>query len=111
MKKITLAILALVLVTVTTAFTWQHNNDNSKKAVNTAYFEYQMNTTSGENEEENWLKVSEPSSNCLENEGVLCTISAPIANPTDIHPDFSGVRAANEDVRTSDLITDRTFKP
>jgi uncharacterized protein YxeA len=107
MKKITLAILALVVVTVTTAFTWQRNDDTANKEVSTAYFQYQLSTTSGENDAENWKKVADPDNLCASGANVLCTIMAPIANPTDIHPDFTGI----SDVRNSQSISARVFKP
>lgn len=106
MKKITLAILALVLVTVTTAFTWQRNGNAAKKEVSTAYFHYQLSTTSGENNAANWRKVDNPEGLCEPGVDVLCTIMAPIANPTDIHPDFTGI----SNVRTSPNISARVFK-
>lgn len=104
----TLAILALVLVTVTTAFTWQRNDGAVKKEVTDyAYFHYQLDDPSGENSASNWSKVENPENLCPQGEDVLCTIMAPIADPGDIHPDFTGIG----NVRTSSSISQRVFKP
>lgn len=108
MKKIKLAILALVLVTVTTAFTWQHNDDNVKSAaIANVYFEYRETNPGGVNEPSNWFKISESSISCMEENGVLCTIKAPIADANDTHPDFTGIT----DVLTDSRIEVRLFKP
>jgi hypothetical protein len=107
MKKMTLAILALVLVTVTTAFAWQRNDGAAKKDVTDyAYFRYTPELPGGENNELNWEKVSETSSVCLDDEGFPCTIKAPIANSQDMHPDFTGIT----DVSTDQRILERTFR-
>lgn len=105
MKKITLAILALVLVTVTTAFTWQRNDDSAKKEVTTAYFYFQGTDPADEIDEEKWVQVDNPANLCEEGARVLCTIMAPIG--TDGHPDFTGIT----DVRNSQSITLIAFKP
>ncbi|HEY0060081.1 MAG TPA: hypothetical protein VGB56_13175 [Flavisolibacter sp.] len=108
MKKITLAILAMVLVTVTTAFTWQRNDDATKKDVtNFAYFKYLGTIPDGENDAENWEKVESPANLCPTGNNVLCTIMAPIADPGDTHPDFTGI----QDVRTSQSISSKVYKP
>jgi hypothetical protein len=108
MKKTTLAILALVLVTVATAFTSQRNEDTTTKAaIDYAYFQYNLNITSGENNEDNWT-VIETSGNCAENGTVLCVIQAPMS-ADGIHPDFSGFDP-EDDVRTSELILSRSYK-
>lgn len=106
MKKMTLAILALVLVTVTTAFTSQHNNDAAKKdATDYAYFEYTGSGASGENDPSNWREVSGPLEACSGGGEVLCVIQAPMA-ANGTQPDFTGI----SNIRNSSLVPFISFK-
>lgn len=106
MKKLKWIVAALALVITTTAFTWQRNDDDTEKDITDyAYFHYQLCTSDGENDPSNWVKVSPPEEYCSEGNEVLYIILAPIANLSDIHPDFTGI----SDVRTSSMITHRVF--
>lgn len=106
MKKMSLAALALVLVTVTTAFTSQRNGEEVKAATEYAYFRYDLTTTSGEDDPDNWTKLPGLSTeNCNADEGVFCVIQAPLAED-GIHPDFTGI----SDLRSSSMITSKYYK-
>lgn len=107
MKKITLTLLVLVVVTVTTAFIGQSNAAVKKNVTDYAYFQYLGGEPDGENDAQNWLKVSNPQNLCEVGNRVLCTIMAPIANSADDHPDFTGIT----DVRGSTVITQKVYKP
>lgn len=107
MKKITLALLALVVVSVTTAFIGQSNAAAKKDVTEYAYFQYLGGEPDGENDAQNWEKVLDPQNLCEEGTRVLCTIMAPIDNSSNDHPDFTGIT----DVRNSEVITHLVYKP
>ncbi len=105
-NKITLGLIAFVLVALTSAFAFKSDTPVEKPRAN-AYFVYSGSSTSGENNASMWQKVASPSNLCLQGSNVLCTILAPIADAEDEHPDFTGI----SNVRTSLSVSQRVYKP
>lgn len=109
MKKIKLlSLIAIVLAIGASAFS-NVKNDVVKKenATDYAYFVFTGTSVSEENDEMKWQKVTNPSNQCDQGNNLLCTILAPLANPNDVHPDFSGI----SDVRTALEISEREYRP
>jgi hypothetical protein len=109
MKKISLLpLFALVMAVAASAFTLKENQ-RAKKAVPSgqAYFVFMGTQASQENQATNWERVESPANLCSEGENLLCTILAPIADPEDEHPDFTGI----SNVRTSPSISESVYKP
>ena len=105
--RFSLPVAALVLGIVFSAFTRPQEVVVKKGSTDYAYFLYSQSTATNENNAAMWNKVESPSGLCSNGQNVLCTILAPIADPDDEHPDFTGI----SNVRTSPAISSRVFKP
>lgn len=111
MKNYFFGLLAVVFALGASAFT-QVSEQKAQPAVALTEYAYFYLTTSNagdENDASKWdyITSQNPGDIGCEGENVLCTIYAPIANPMDTHPDFTGI----SDVRTSTLVFSKVYKP
>lgn len=111
MKKYLTGIFAVMLALCASAFTTQSAKKAkpTKTITGSAYFYLTTDNVGDENTAALWdiIPSQDPGDVGCEGEDVLCTIYAPIANPTDTHPDFTGI----SDVRSSELVKEKVFKP
>lgn len=111
MKKYFFGLMALVFALGASAFT-QASVEKTKPAdalTEYAYFYLTTNNAGDENNASKWdyITSQDPGDIGCEGGDVLCTIYAPIANPMDTHPDFTGIT----DVRASGLVSNKVYKP